>query len=124
VHKSSILDCIIEAAYNVQAYSPRENWTMCHVITEEHTIHFHSQHPDIEKGDDSDFDTLVSMTSVTISRCHTTAIYGTGQVCLMLVGYRNRSRMRDWRWSDGFMDDMVKALGITGEPNRYPCRYR
>jgi len=100
-----------------------------HILTEEHKAHFRRLHPDIPEWKTSDFDDLVCVASTTIPGCHT--VYtaevhddqGEGQVCLVLVGYRNRSRLRDLRWEDGLMTDLENSLGITGEPNWYRCRF-
>ena len=101
-----------------------------HILTEEHIANFHRHHSDIPEWEISDFESLISIASILVSTCHiarTAHVYddqGEERECLMLVGHRNRSRLNDWRWDDGFMTDMVNALGITGEPKWYACRRR
>ena len=101
-----------------------------HILTEEHIVYFRHNHPDIPEWQSSDLDSLVSFASDILPGRHTAHTahvldsQGKAQICLMLVGHRNRSRLNDWRWEDGFMTSMEELLGITEKPNWYACRRR
>jgi len=98
-----------------------------HILTEEHKAHFKLQRPDVPDWKISEFFSLVSVASSGYHTAHTAEVHdakGERQVCLILVGYKDRRRFNDWRWEDGFMTDMENLLGITGEPDWYPCRRR
>ena len=112
---------------------PREIAGPCvygHLLTQEHVDNFRRKEPDIPEWESDTFDGLVSVASLRLPgrhSGHTALVFddeGEKRFCLMLVGHRNRSRVIDWRWGDGFMTAMEDLLGITGQPKWYPCVLR
>jgi len=97
-----------------------------HIVTNNHRDHFRRQHPNIDEGQSSDPEALVSIASLVIHQrgleAATTEVYVQGKphVCLVHVD-RRLSMAIDKRRTRAFMDALEKVLGITEDPKWYPC---
>ncbi|KIL64634.1 hypothetical protein M378DRAFT_163108, partial [Amanita muscaria Koide BX008] len=99
-----------------------------HILTDAHRDNFRRLHPDIAEWQSSSPRALVSIASMLIPGCltgATTKVYDRGQWHVCLTHVDNRlfypQRIADRRRSNRFIAALEKSLGITGEPQWYPC---
>lgn len=100
-----------------------------HIITEENRDSFRRLYPNVNPGQSSNPDALVSAASLINFKggltAATTRVYHEGQWHVCLIHVDNwlfyPEKIADRRRSGKFMAAIHKTLGITGEPQWYPC---